>query len=52
MHKYLIDWSWLTVYWRGGFCLLEIDIRTKRREYTYQFLTNKGAYNSFSSERG
>lgn len=42
-HKYLINWSWLTVYWGGEFCKLEIDVF----KHTFQFFTKKGFYNHF-----
>jgi len=49
-HVYLIDWSWISVYLRGEFCFLEVDLKIGDLTRTYQFFTNKGLYNAFTSE--
>jgi hypothetical protein len=50
MHKYLVYTRRLRVYWRGSFCLLEIDYgRIGRNERTIQIVTKKGLINRFTT---
>jgi len=47
-HRYIIDSERLRIYFRGGFCLLEIDIgKSGENERTFQFFTKRGLFNSF-----
>lgn len=44
-HKYLIRMKGFSVYWRGSYCLIEIDCG----KHTFQFFTKtKGVCNHFS----
>jgi len=50
-HRYIIDSERLRIYFRGGFCLLEIDIgKSGVNERTFQFFTKKGIFNTFITD--
>lgn len=38
-HKYLIRRKYLKIYWRGSWCLLEIEIGTIMNAICFQFLS-------------
>lgn len=44
-HKYIVHKKDFRVYWKGSYCLIEIDIF----QHTYQFFTKKGLWNHFTN---
>ena len=51
MHKFLVNKKWFRMYWRGGYCLLEIDFgRAGRNERTIQLFTRNGIFNTFVTD--